>query len=110
MEPVTKKIKHNPLTLHEAIANVHDMHELDAVNYEIIKIFCKNKDAAKIKDTNGYYPLYLVCLHRPWRLNHLSLTPFVIELLYYYPDAITQDCWKDRFTNHLHMAAYNDDL
>jgi ankyrin repeat protein len=111
MEPVTKKIKHNPLALHDTIANVHHaMHELDAVNYEIIKIFRKNKDAAKIQDTNGYYPLYLVCRHRPWCLNHPSLTAFVIELLYYYPDAIAQDCWKDRFTNPLHMAAYHNDL
>ena len=43
-------------------------------------------------------------------MNHPSLTPFVIELLYYYPDAIAQDCWRDCFTNPLHMAAYHNDL
>lgn len=110
MEPVTKKTKHNPLALHDAISNVHHaMHELDAVNYEIIKIFRKNKDAAKIQDTNGYYPLYLLFWHRPWCLNHESLTPFVIELLYYYPDAISQACWRHSVMNPLHVAAYHDD-
>ena len=64
MEPVTKKIKQNPLALHDAIANVHHaMHLLDNVNYKIVKIFRKNKDAAKIQDRNGYYPLYLVFRH-----------------------------------------------
>ena len=110
MEPVTKKIKQNPLALHDAISNVHHaMRELDNVNYEIVKIFRKNKDAAKIQDRNGYYPLYLVCWHRPWCLNHPSLTPFVIELFYYYPDAIRDTCWRHSILNPLHVAAYHDD-
>jgi len=109
MEPVTKKMKHDPLALHDAIANVHNaMPELHADNYEIIKIFCKNKDAAKIKDMDGYYPLYLVCRHRPWFLNHPSLIAFVIDLLYCYPEAIAQDCWNDCFPNPLHVAIYRD--
>ena len=110
MEPLTKKIKQNPLALHDAISNVnHAMHELDNVNYEIVKIFRRNKEAAKVRDTNGYYPLFLVCHHRPWCLNHPSLTPFVIELLYYYPDAIRDTFWRHSVTNPLHVAAYHDD-
>jgi ankyrin repeat protein len=110
MEPLTKKIKQNPLALHDAISNVHHaMRELDNVNYEIVKIFRRNKEAAKVRDTNGYYPLYLVCHHRPWCLNHPSLTPFVIELLYYYPDAIRDTCWRHSILNPLHVAAYHDD-
>ena len=110
MEPLTKKIKQNPLALHDAISNVHHaLRELDNVNYEIVKIFRRNKEAAKVRDTNGYYPLYLVCHHRPWCLNHPSLTPFVIELLYYYPDAIRDTCWRHSILNPLHVAAYHDD-
>ena len=110
MEPLTKKIKQNPLALHDAISNVHHaLCELDNVNYEIVKIFRRNKEAAKVRDTNGYYPLYLVCHHRPWCLNHPSLTPFVIELLYYYPDAIRDTFWRHSVTNPLHVAAYHDD-
>lgn len=105
-----KKMKQNPLALHDAISNVHHaMNELDNVNYEIVKIFRRNKEAAKVRDTNGYYPLYLVCHHRPWCLNHPSLTPFVIELLYYYPDAIKDTFWKHYVLNPLHVAAYHDD-
>ena len=102
MEPETKKTKHNPTELHEAIINL--------IEYDdIIIIFSKNKEVAKIQDANGNYPLYLICRYQPLFLKDPILQQFVVQLINCCPDALCHDCWNDCLYNPLHMAAAIDD-
>lgn len=127
MEPEAKKPKHKPTALHDAIANINhatfcqhiagfcgEMEPGSISDYSttkaLLNIFDRNRDAAMIKDGNGYYPLYLVFRYRvPYWQDDFLIYKLVTRLLYHYPDAMLQQCWDGMVTNPAHFAAlYND--
>jgi ankyrin repeat protein len=108
MEPKTKKSKHNPTGLHDAIVQVDYNLRFICNHNGLLNLFRKNMNVAKIKDANGNYPLYLIFRYRSDYLNDPLLIKLVLELLYHYPDAICQECWDDFVTNPLHVAAEED--
>jgi ankyrin repeat protein len=111
MEPETKKPKHEPTALHDAIVKANQSPAFFSDhNKAIFDLFHRNKDAAKIKDADGNYPLYLIFRYRAGYVHDdVCIYELVVKLLYHYPDAIFQQCWDDLSMNPLHFAAYHGD-
>ena len=121
MEPEAKKPKHKPTALHDAIANINHatfcLHiagfcgEMEpglisdySTTKALLNIFDRNRDAAMIKDDNGYYPLYLVFRYRvPYWQNDFLIYELVTRLLYHYPDAMLQQCYGMECLRILHI-------
>ena len=113
MEPVTKKTKIiSTLGLHDAIKTQPYRH-VDPIkyidSYQLTNIFVSDKDAARVKDVDGYHPLYLLCRDRGGDVYSCAyLTKLMVQLIRHYPDAVMEDYWIDGMTNPLHLVVtYN---
>ena len=103
MKRKTKKAKCNSTAFHEAIVNTEAFNHNDLLN-----LFLKDKDAAKIQDSNGNYSLCLLFRSRSDDLNDSIMINLIVELLHHYPNAICQKCWVNNATNPIHVLAEDD--
>lgn len=103
MERQTKKTKNNLTAFHDAIVDTEAFDQNDLLN-----LFLQDKNAAKIKDAHGNYPLCLLFRSRNDDLNDTIIINLIVELLHHHPNAICQKCWVNYATNPLHVLAEED--